>query len=72
MDDNQKERILSSKTVINEYEKSKAALSENGKLILRASGTEPLIRIMAEAPTNEDAERVANHLKIIIESEKNK
>jgi len=71
-DDNQKERILSSKTVINEYEKSKAALSENGKLILRASGAEPLIRIMAEAPTNEDAERVANHLKIIIESEKNK
>jgi phosphoglucosamine mutase len=31
-------------------------------VLIRASGTEPLVRVMVEAPTAEQAEAVAEHL----------
>ena len=34
-----------------------AALGEDGRVVVRASGTEPLVRVMVEAPTVEDCER---------------
>ena len=41
-----------------------AEMAGNGRILVRASGTEPLVRVMAEAPTQEacDAyvERIAN------------
>jgi phosphoglucosamine mutase len=41
-----------------------AEMACNGRILVRASGTEPLVRVMAEAPTQEacDAyvERIAN------------
>lgn len=33
-----------------------------GRVLVRASGTEPLIRVMVEAETADDAQRVADHL----------
>ena len=39
-----------------------AALGETGRILVRASGTEPLIRVMVEAPTRELAQSTADEL----------
>jgi len=38
---------------------SEAALGESGRVLVRASGTEPLVRVMVEAEAKEDARRHA-------------
>ena len=35
-------------------------LGDDGRIVLRASGTEPLVRVMVEAPTSEECERIAD------------
>ena len=37
-------------------------LGYSGRILVRASGTEPLVRVMVEAPTHEQARRVADTL----------
>ncbi len=37
-------------------------LNGNGRILVRASGTEPLVRVMAEAPSIEECERVVSSL----------
>jgi phosphoglucosamine mutase len=37
-------------------------LGETGRILVRASGTEPLVRVMVEAPTHDEAVRVADAL----------
>jgi phosphomannomutase len=39
---------------------SEAALGESGRVLLRPSGTEPVVRVMVEAPTSEQAHAVAS------------
>lgn len=39
-----------------------AALGDDGRIVLRASGTEPLVRVMVEAPTSEECERIATDI----------
>ena len=40
-------------------EKAEAELGDTGRILLRPSGTEPLIRVMVEAPEEDVAQRVA-------------
>ena len=44
------------------------ALGENGRVLLRPSGTEPVIRVMVEAATQEDADRHAKAIADIVET----
>lgn len=41
---------------------AEAALGEDGRILLRASGTEQLVRVMVEAESQDDAERIASKL----------
>jgi phosphoglucosamine mutase len=43
-------------------------LSGRGRVLVRASGTEPLIRVMAEAPTVEETDQVCARLVGVVES----
>ena len=37
-------------------EKMEAEMAGNGRILVRPSGTEPLLRVMAEAPTHEEVD----------------
>jgi phosphoglucosamine mutase len=43
-------------------EQAKAELGDTGRILLRPSGTEPMIRVMVEAPEEDVAQRVATRL----------
>jgi phosphoglucosamine mutase len=45
---------------------AQAALGSTGRVLLRPSGTEPLVRVMVEAATQDDADRVAGRLADVV------
>jgi phosphoglucosamine mutase len=46
-----------------------AALEGRGRVLVRPSGTEPLVRVMVEAPTAEEADAVCDRLVAAVEAE---
>ena len=46
-----------------------ARLGETGRVLLRQSGTEPLVRVMVEAPTSQEASDVAEHLASVVRAQ---
>jgi phosphoglucosamine mutase len=48
--------------LLSEKEEIEAELGDDGRVLIRASGTEPLIRVMVEAKTSEVAEKMARRL----------
>jgi len=44
-------------------------LSGRGRVLVRASGTEPLVRVMVEAPTEHEADEVCGRLVAVVERE---
>ena len=69
IEDVKKEKLESSKAIavaIGEYE---AKLGTSGRILLRASGTEPLVRVMVEAESQSVAEEIAQKLASLVRLE---
>jgi phosphoglucosamine mutase len=49
-----------------EIARVEADLGEHSRVLIRASGTEPVVRVMVEAPTAAQAERAADHLAALV------
>ena len=54
------------KTVI---EKMEAEMAGNGRILVRPSGTEPLLRVMAEAPTDEEVNYYVDTIANVVRDE---
>ncbi|MGN1401120.1 MAG: phosphoglucosamine mutase [Bacillus sp. (in: firmicutes)] len=46
-----------------------AEMNGNGRVLVRPSGTEPLVRVMAEAPTQEDCDRYVDRIAEVVKAE---
>ena len=44
---------MSDEAVLASVKEAEGFLGDRGRVLLRASGTEPLVRVLAEAPTDE-------------------
>ena len=58
---------LKASAVREAIEREHLALDERGRVLVRASGTEPLIRVMVEAPSAEETDEVCGRLKVVVE-----
>lgn len=61
-----KERIMSSETLHHAIEQAEAALQGKGRVLVRPSGTESLMRVMVEAETPELTRNLAESLAVCI------
>ncbi len=62
-----KEKALKDPEVEQALKDAEEGLGEGGRILLRASGTEPVIRVMAEAEREEDCRRAVERVKRVIE-----
>lgn len=64
-----KSGLESSQTIKNQIESLTAELAESGRILVRASGTESLVRVMVEAESEAQAEQIAHKLAEIVRLE---
>ncbi|HEY5708902.1 MAG TPA: phosphoglucosamine mutase [Solirubrobacterales bacterium] len=64
-----RDEIAGATAVWEAVEREGEALEGRGRVLLRPSGTEPLVRVMAEAPTAEEAEAVCARLVAVVRQE---
>jgi phosphoglucosamine mutase len=55
--------------IVEEAEKLNAQLNGNGRVLVRPSGTEPLVRVLAEAETEQEAERLCGTIATLVRRE---
>ncbi len=64
-----KSRLAASDAVVAAVTSAEAALSDRGRVLLRSSGTEPVVRVMVEAPTEEQAAAIAEEIAAVVRAE---
>jgi len=64
-----RDAIADAAAVWEAVEREDDALDGRGRVLLRPSGTEPLVRVMVEAPTADEAESVCDRLVAVVRAE---
>ncbi|WP_067726718.1 phosphoglucosamine mutase [Oceanobacillus damuensis] len=62
-----KNEALSNTAILDEVAAVERELGDQGRVLVRPSGTEPLVRVMVEAPTKEECEKYADQVVGVIE-----
>jgi phosphoglucosamine mutase len=61
--------LAGSESVARAVAEEERALAGRGRVLVRPSGTEPLVRVMVEAPSDEEADAVCSRLVALVERE---
>ncbi len=64
-----KDGLDEAKGVWDAVDRESKALEGRGRVLVRPSGTEPLVRVMVEAPDADECEEIASRLAKTVESE---
>jgi phosphoglucosamine mutase len=64
-----REALASAQGVNDAVGAADAELEGRGRVLVRPSGTEPLVRVMVEAPTDEEADEVCSRLVALVQQE---
>ncbi len=61
-----KNDAMNGERVLATIKEAEAEMAGNGRILVRASGTEPLVRVMAEAPTAEECDRYVEKIAQVV------
>ena len=64
-----KEAMLKNVQILSEIEKVEAEMSGKGRVLVRPSGTEPLVRVMVEAETEALCQKYVNQILAVVDQE---
>ena len=64
-----KEKLAQSSKIAAAVKEAEATLGDSGRVLLRASGTEPLVRVMVEAASDNLAQEIAASLATVVKAE---
>ncbi len=64
-----KHQVHANPAILEEIKKVEEQLGKNGRVLVRPSGTESLVRVMVEAPSKEECEQYADQVVAVIEQE---
>lgn len=64
-----KNRVFENEKIIQTIESVKQQLGQNGRVLVRPSGTEPLVRVMVEAITEEECHRYVREISDVVQAE---
>jgi phosphoglucosamine mutase len=62
-------RLRGCEAIERETDRAKQELEGRGRVLVRASGTEPLVRVMVEAPTEREAEEICQRIAATVQEE---
>lgn len=62
-----KNKVMEDPSIIALIEQVEKEMEGNGRILVRPSGTEPLVRVMAEAPTEEACEAIVNSVVAVVQ-----
>ncbi|MGG1290478.1 phosphoglucosamine mutase [Bacillus smithii] len=64
-----KHKVLENEKVKKAIQEAEEEMKGNGRILVRPSGTEPLVRVMAEAPTEEECNRNVEKIVNVVKEE---
>jgi phosphoglucosamine mutase len=64
-----RDALESAAAVWDAVEKESSALEGRGRVLVRPSGTEPLVRVMVEAPREDECQEIVDRLVNKVETE---
>ena len=69
VENSMKDKAMEVPAIRENIEKMEAEMAGNGRILVRPSGTEPLLRVMAEAPTHEEVDYYVDTIAAVVQAE---
>lgn len=69
VENSMKDKVMEVPAIREIIEKMEAEMAGNGRILVRPSGTEPLLRVMAEAPTHEEVDYYVDTIATVVQAE---